>query len=387
MTDWNSVIGNFESLRNQKFINILGKSFYLTILKHKETLFANSGNDENPFYMYETLQMALNPPKKGEKKPTYKGTREVVDKNTKQKVSKEDEDCPMKKFAIISVDVKVSLSFILNKFIKETYSYYMSSEGKSKKSFIVSSKSNSPSILEQIYEYSIKNIDNPITPVLINITKDSDIESVVSGNYANLQNEIISRLRDIFKTDEEQVPEKQLSMIIDVFISFLKIIAVYLSCFLYEKRTTINQVMLNSILRIFNVQLNKYEHHFDEETFNIMKEYIIYFNKQKKTSKTSKTSKKSKKDEDDEDEDDDDEDENENDDEDEDKENGKKKTSKKKTVKTTKTTKATKKKTTKKDSDNTIDLLEEVAEEDDEEDADVESSKAEDWSATALDEE
>lgn len=287
MTDqWTELIGDFKVLIANPIKMLLGKSLYLTILKHKDNLCEESNRDVDPFYMYETLQMALNPRKKDEVKYTYRGDRTTVDKKTKITKVEKDIDIPMKKFANITGEVKTGLAFLLNKYINECYSCYVDN----KKSFVDESQ-----VLTQVCNYAELKCTLPIAPTIIRCTEALDIESLVEGNYANCLKLLLEKLRTYFKGKEDKVPEKQLGTLVDAFIKFMKIIAIYMTDLLYEKRQAVNGVFFYGILRQINSAMRQHGCHIDEELLDNLKEYIDA-NKPKKET-TDKKGKKEKNEE------------------------------------------------------------------------------------------
>lgn len=290
---WKEIIGDFKTISSNAMKNILGRSMYLTILKHKDNLNEESNKDIDQFYMYETLHMALNPKKKEETKYTYKGDKTTIDRKTKEKKVEKNVDLPMKKFANITGEVKNGLTFLLNKYINECYLCYIDG----KRTFPDESQ-----VLSHICNYSESQCSQPIAPIIIKSVDVLDVEELVEGNYANCLKQLVEKLRAYFKDKEDKVPEKQLGTLVDAFIKFMKIIAIYMTDILFEKRQAVNGVFLFGILRQLNSSLKQHGVRMDSELFDNLREYIE-INKPKKES----TGKGKKKKSDDEDEDNDEE--------------------------------------------------------------------------------
>lgn len=292
---WSEILGDFKTITAPGIVNLLGKSFYQTILKQKDNLLEDANFDvnnpkENRFHMYETLHMALNPKKKDDKdRYTYVGDKTTTDKKTKKKKTEKDVVQPVKKFANITGEVKNGLVFILNKYIKECHECYLDN----KKTFLDESN-----VLTQICNYAESHMPMPITPVIVKSADVLDIELLIEGNYANCLKQLVEKLRTYFKDKEEKVPEKQLGTIVDAFIKFMKILAVFMTGILYEKRQAVNGVFLFGILRMMNNLLVPHNCKIEDELFDNLKEYIDAKKPKKDEDKDKPKKKKGDEDED-----------------------------------------------------------------------------------------
>lgn len=276
MTEYGELIGVFEKALQPGHIKKLVKAFSLFIVKRKDTLVDNCNflEGENPFHIYETLEMAMATRKKDDKKPFYIGKKITVDKNTKKKTEYENVEITMKKFASITSEVKNGLLFILFKYMKECHDCYL----KNGKTF-----GPEDQILTQITTFAETSCISPITPVITQIIDIIDIEKIIDGAYQDLHKELSQPLRTYFKGSEEKVPDKQLNVIIDAYIKFIKIIAVLMTDILFEKRYAINKTLLCSILRQMNTMLVGHNCEIDSDLMTYIKEYIDKHKPEKKT--------------------------------------------------------------------------------------------------------
>jgi len=210
-------------------------------------------------------------------------------KKTKVKSTEKNVDLPMKKFANITGEVKNGLAFLLNKFIKECQSCYIDN----KRSLL-----GEDQVLNQICTYATSQVSLPIAPVIIRSAEILDIEALVEGNYANCLKQLAEKIRPLFKDKEDKSPEKQLGTIVDAFIKFMKIVAIYMTDILYEKRQAVNGVFLFGILRQINSQLRQHDCKIEDELFDNLREYIEVNKPKKDPATAGKKKKKSGEDDD-----------------------------------------------------------------------------------------
>src|ERR1700678_1324087 len=262
--NWIDIIGNLSTINTQAIKALLGKSFYYTMLKHKDNLLSDSCKDSNPFEMYETLSMVIKPKIKDEPKYTYIGTKITVDKNnSKIKKIEHGVEIPMKKFSNITGEVKLALSFMLNKYIFECHSYFLDNRN----TFITSNN-----ILDKICEYSESHISLPIAPAMIKLSTIIDVEKSVQDSYCNLSTKLQENSKVLFKDSNDEYPKKQLELVVEVYVKFIKIIAIFMTSLLYEKRQAVSGLFLYGILRQINMILKQTNSKIDEELLERMKD-------------------------------------------------------------------------------------------------------------------
>lgn len=282
---WEDVIGDYKNILTNPVKNLLGKSFYFTMLKHKDNLNNEVAVDNDPLHMFETLHMALNPKKKGEAKYTYRGTKVTVDKTTKAKKVEEDVEMGIKKFANITGDVKNGLTFILNKYIHECITFHNSRSVK-----------DDNITLQNLCTYVDNNISLPISSVICKIITLYDVEKIVDGNYANCSKQLVEKIRVYFKNDEDQAPEKSLGVLVDAYVKFMKVIAIAMTDTLFERRQAVSKTLFMGILRHFNSLSKQFGVKMEAEFLDNLKEFIEV-NKPKKEVNGKKSKKKSEDDE------------------------------------------------------------------------------------------
>jgi len=261
MSDWSETIGNFENLTNDKCKTEMSRALYATIVKQKDNFVEQAGYDDNPFYMYETLRQLLHPPKKDDPKHTYRGLK----KKKGVKGPGEMADLPMKKFANIPTDLKNGLTYLLNKYIYEIHECYTSNEYKFE---------SEDQVISQIVEYSSNTIINPFVPFVVRASSAFKAELLVEGNYFNLPKALNEKIRTYFKTEEDTYPERQLNVIVDVFVKFLKVLAINFTSHLFHKRCTLSKEFLLSHLQTLNSLLAGSRCDLDYQFFAELAEYI-----------------------------------------------------------------------------------------------------------------
>lgn len=268
-TEWKTIIGDYKVIAGNPVKTLLGKSLYLTVLKHFDSLLDSLEQEEDKFYMYERLSHAVAADKKSDgtkEKPTYKGVKKVKKTVDGTEIVVEEEgNLALKKFANLTADVKTGLLFLLHKYVHECYTCYVDN----KLSF-----ANELEVLKQVSAYSKSHLSMPIAPFIIKISEVIDVESIVEGNFANILKQLCDKLRGLFKNEEDRSPEKQIGVLVDAYIRFLKIIALFTTDFLFESRQAVNEKFLFGILRQFNTIMKQYHTGIDEEFFATMKDYI-----------------------------------------------------------------------------------------------------------------
>jgi hypothetical protein len=264
MSDWSANIGKFLQLQAVAFKNDLAKALYLAMLKQKDAITEKCHYDEDPFYMYETLQQALNPRKKDEPKYTYAGVKKIKDKDTGITMEEEGQ-LPMKKFVTITVEAKSILIYLLNAYVKEVKSYYDSH----KHTFPEESK-----LLSELIKYSQSQSADPIIPFIFYASEVSQIDKIIKGGFNSIEKKLVDKMRTYFKDKEDKTPDAKLALVAETFVRFLNMLAVMSADILYEKRQAVNMQFLFGVLRVVSSLVQHHDASLNQDVLNNMKEYV-----------------------------------------------------------------------------------------------------------------
>lgn len=283
MSGYQDQIGDFSTLQTVAFKGKLAKAFYIAILREKENIAQNQFLDNDPNFMYETLDMALHPPEKEVPKPTYRGIRKIKDRDTGI-VDEEECDIPLKKFVTVTVEAKTVLIYLLNAYIKEAHAYY-----KAHKHTFPADKD----LFATLTKYSKEHYGSPVLPFIVRSVEKFRIEHRIQGGYLNIEKAISNGLPAFFKDGEDRTPEAKLNLIIGTFIKFISMLAVASANMLFEKRAAINAPFMFGLLRQFSVYCNCDDEKdgLVEDTYMFMRDYVEA-NKPKKKEKSEDDEKK-----------------------------------------------------------------------------------------------
>jgi|GEM_PF-3994958 len=258
------IIGNFTDLKALAVANLLGKTFYMSMLKHKDDLVKES-NIEGILRPFETLYMVIHAKKEKGEKYTYKDDKVTKDPFTGGVTVEKDIEQPVKKFANITSEVKNGLIFILNQYIKECHDYYKSSKNKFPEK---------TQVLAKICEFSEKQSPNAIAPIIIKSSDVIDIEKLVEGSYNQCLKNLTDKVRKYFKDNVDDAPDEQLNSIVNAYIRFMKIIAIMMTDCLFEKRQALSGFFFFGMLRQINSIMKQHKCRIEEETFDNMRRFI-----------------------------------------------------------------------------------------------------------------
>jgi len=296
MSTWEDKIGDFKTLTQKGVFDKFGNATLLYILaaravKHAELVAFDDEYEtydktdvesvpKDPYFRFETFDMALAPKKKVvkkkpvakkpvAKKPAAKGKgkpkkveeeeeevpeeEEEEEENTEPafytyeaaerkpvkdpknpKVSKKGADGKVlyetvvgehkvKKFATISTDLKKYITYLFNKYLKEAHTCYEDQKF-----------AKTTPVLEQTTAYVAKHYDNDgITPFIIAVGNllpvDNFVdESAIKGSDLafDLSEFLITRAQKFFKDKKGHSPNSEIGEIVEAFVTFLKVVCV-----------------------------------------------------------------------------------------------------------------------------------------------------------------
>lgn len=298
MSTWEDKIGDFKTLTQKGVFDKFGNATLLYILaaravKHAELVAFDDEYEtydktdvasvpKDPYFRFETFDMALAPKKKvvkkkaPAKKPAAKGKAPAKGKGKPKKVEEEEEEevpaeeeeeeenaepafytyeaaekkpvkdpknpkaskkgadgkvlyetvvgeHKVKKFATISTDLKKYITYLFNKYLKEAHSCFEDQKF-----------AKTTPVLEQTSAYVSKHYDNDgITPFIIAVGNllpvDNFVdESAIKGSDLgfDLSEFLISRAQKFFKDKKGHSPNSEIGEIVEAFVSFLKVVCV-----------------------------------------------------------------------------------------------------------------------------------------------------------------
>lgn len=253
-TTWNDIVGDFATMKTNAFITGIGKVLYLLILKHRDTIFNDTGLDEDPYSpAFEDFEQAMNPKEKGAK---YTYSAQVKDKKTGVTVTKE---MNVKKFVMINGDAKYGITFLINLYFKEVLDCF-NEDNEFRENCIT-----------QLAEYSENTSNHHLAAIAIKTCDLFDVEKLMPGEYGNISAMLFSKAKPHFAN----CPEDQLKHIIEYLVKFLKAIMILLTDILWEKRQSVTLGLIIGTLRqIFRFLAKDCSVDSKVETFAKMKEWV-----------------------------------------------------------------------------------------------------------------
>lgn len=272
MSNWEEVLGNFKNIQGNTTKNTLGRSVYLNIVHTKDAWLDNTNLDNNPFSTYETIVMATTPKKKDEKNPfTYKGTKITKDPKTNKPVKLENQDLPMKKIVSVTTEAKNGLTILLNMYVRECYEFYKDNKDKFPQD---------DRVLSKLTEYAeTKATEHTVVPAIIRTVDLMDIDKSIETDFAKVRAHLIDKVTPYFKDAEGKTPDTKITIIIDAFVRFLKIVSALMADLIIEKRLSnaplpVNTALLLGTLRQLNRFLRTNNACFENEVFDLVTQYI-----------------------------------------------------------------------------------------------------------------
>jgi len=276
MSEWVDTIGDFKTLTQKAVLDKIGSAVYLYVLarragKHSEIVDNVEDYEEydctdpesvplDPYFRFETFDQVLSP----KKKPTKKRGKKKDDDEEEEEEEEEDAgpyyytynhselkamkdpkdrkkslkgsdgkvkyeivegEQKVKKFLTVGVDAKKFLTYLFNKFLKEALDCFEHNGNKFKAS---------SEVADQLCDYVIKHKgDEGIAPFIIAASKlvpvDNFVDdSAIKGADAplDLGDYLLTRASKFFKDGKNRSPNKALSVIVESYVAFLKVLSV-----------------------------------------------------------------------------------------------------------------------------------------------------------------
>jgi hypothetical protein len=346
MSTWESKIGKFSQLTQKAVYDKIGTAAYLFILarrsgKHAE-LVDNDADYEtcdttdpkslprDPYFRFETFDQVLAP----KKKPVKKGGKkkkddddeeeaEVVDEDAEptyytydhaefkpqkdpkdKKKTKKDADgnvvydidtAPqkVKKFATVGIDLKKWLTYLFNKFMKEVLDCFE----KNGKKF-----TKDPSeVLNQVCTWVAKNCGSEgIAPFIVAVGGLIPVNNYIDDGalkgselHFDLTDYLLERAQKSFKGEKNQSPNAHLSVIIDAYVTFLKVVSIlYMESIWGKSPGAMHIASFEGIIRQLYILLSADEkggHTFQYEIYSAANDWVTETEASAKKERESKT--------------------------------------------------------------------------------------------------
>jgi hypothetical protein len=263
MSDWESYIGKFPNLTAAAFMNELAKAYYQALLGQKDKLVEMCHYDEDPFFMYETLSMVLNPKskKKGDKGWTYRGMRKVTDPDLG--TTEEEDDIAMKKYITVTGQAKSIFRFLLCSYFKVAQDYYISHN----RTFPEENK-----LMSELIKYSLQVAGNPIIPFVVKCTELFDIKRHVPHAHVGIENKMSTKASHYFKDLKDVAPNAHLGLLAEQFMQFMHILSLKTANTLFPARRAVNMPLILGFIYDLNTMVEESGASLPMEYINTMKE-------------------------------------------------------------------------------------------------------------------
>lgn len=257
-------MGDYEKLKAPLAATRIGSALQIAILQHRDALKSASNEESDRYEEFLNLDEELHPKRKPTKKKEeevgsddeeddedenaykycYWGKGKVKDESTGKMIEIEGE-IPKKRFVTIATPVKLVLQYMLNCFVNECRIYYLENDN----SF------PGDNLMNAIQTFVFENRDNPITPFIYKVSKlyknvDEILEDDNTKGTGKLGEFIENTLKDIFdlkKTGKNT--SSKLYIIRETYVSFIKVLAIYIMDYLWEQRSPFNLGMLLGAFR------------------------------------------------------------------------------------------------------------------------------------------
>jgi hypothetical protein len=278
MTDYIKVLGKFPTITAPATSTDVAKSFYQAVLKQKDKLVEESNFDteDNPFFMFESLKQSLNP-RKGDDKYTYHGIRKVKDKETN--ISTEEEaDLPMKKFITVTAEAKIVFKFFLCALMKQSKDYFSSRGSK----FPEENK-----LMEELAKYSKNTAGYPVIPFIVKASEIFNVNYHIRGGYNSIEKKLREKAGPFFKDSEDKIPDTHLGIIVEHYVKFLHVLALFTGSMLFPARRAVNLQLLLGFIYQINVMVEEHGSKLSNDTIVYLKEYVNACKPEKKTKEDS----------------------------------------------------------------------------------------------------
>jgi hypothetical protein len=278
-TQWEDVIGKFDSLKAAKVVNTTVECLYKTILKRFDQLGSDALDVDpdwvNPFAnclsLAEETELAAH---KGKDKPKFTYEAEVTEteevekdgKKTKKSTGKKKMAIKNKgKICTATADGRTTLNFCLLKFVKEIKDLYVANNNKFPEETTLLSEL--ATFTSNPTEVGVFNV----SPFILGLTDNIDVNKVVDAVYGDLDGLILAKLSEMFKSTTG-TPTAQITKLVSRWVQFVKLIALQAAAFMWHKKARIDGELLKLLLRQLSVFGNR-EFVLDEMFFKVLDEY------------------------------------------------------------------------------------------------------------------
>lgn len=286
MASWEDFVGNYAALKVPKAQNTLGICIHKTALFVRKQLTLQAQEVDPDFkdpheksLSFDEETMIENyegEDKKNKPKPKYTAmvsTQEEykdAEGKTKKRVikgaSKKEAEKPKAKWFTATADFKFSISFMLQRYVKEINDFYVS-KGKR--------FPEETTVLSEFQSFTSQPMDIGqfnIAPFIIGITDKLNASKQVEAIYGQLDQFLFTKLSDMFKDVNGATPSHQINKLVDRFVQFIKLIAIFMARMLWSKKLRVDAGIVETCLRCMEVFGNK-EIPLDESFFKTLTDY------------------------------------------------------------------------------------------------------------------
>lgn len=275
---WETIIGNYQTLNTSKLRTDLGRAYLLAVTYRKDMLVSRlcEDDDNKKYICYETFQEAIDTTTKKDAKPKFTGKKKVKvgeklnakgDKMTPVYELQEGVEQAKRKFLTLTVDLKSSLWFLLNMYIKQCHDCFMEND----KSF-----QDEKEVLNQICLYSQAHHEVPIVLSIVRVSEIVNIREIIKSGYGGINKKIIDGCASYFvNTNTGLDYSEQLKLIVAKFVDFINLLALLSTDILFENHTAVSKKFLYGVYRQISTLLEsaKYKE-FDPRIMDYLDEFI-----------------------------------------------------------------------------------------------------------------
>lgn len=285
MSDWNEIVGNFESMHAPKVSNTVLGCFYKTVLRRREQLTTDAREVDNDFEDPHSRYLNFDEERqlgdaKAKEKPKFQYLGEVTEATEPTETTEEDSKVNKKiaktkkkimknktKWYTASAEFRSTMGFLLVRYVKEVKDFYTANGNKFPEE---------NDVLSEFTTFAANPIDIGsfyIAPFIFTVTDKIDVNKVVEPIYEDLDTLLQSKLKEIFKNNEGS-PTRQINKLVDRWIQFIKLIAVNVATVFWYSKGNCNAALVSMVLRQLVLQANR-EASLDEMFFKTLDEYNV----------------------------------------------------------------------------------------------------------------
>jgi hypothetical protein len=301
MSDWKDFVGDFKGLEAPRVMTEMLKCIHKTALLVRQSIltaalevdpeYVDPHSKSLSFREEKELEEYEGEDKKNKPKPKYTALvavqEEYEDEETGKKKKravkgqKTQAEKNKAKWFTASYDFKVTIGFLLRRFVKEIKDFYVANGNKFPDESVILSE------FETFGSQPVEIGQFNIGPFILGTVGRVNVKKWCEPTHSKIGEVLYAKFSDIFKNGEGTVPQYQLNKFVDQFVQFLKLIGVSMANCLYYKKLKVDSNLICMILRSLEVSGSR-EIQVDEMFYKVLSDWIVDANKLLEANKADK---------------------------------------------------------------------------------------------------